>query len=161
MAEINLFRLLDQERLQQIPWTISTGTLGIEEFKAFKVASIPYTPCAMNAYCINWNNPEDVPILVWMTISRITVGAAGGATMDLGTSATASANSNNLMTVLDINATGLTNNRDDVGASGIAVQAMDANGGTTAWITGQVETAAATTLVGMLYILYTTLDYSD
>lgn len=120
-----------------------------------KVAAVSLAGGAANAFAFAWENPESVPIIVQkVTIDRTAAGGTATAVGDVGTAADATTHSDNLIDGVDLNATGPVDNITDKGSNGKTRQKLDAKGGTTAWITGQILTEAASALTGKVYIEY-------
>ena len=120
-----------------------------------KVTSVALTPGAANAFAFAWQNPESVAIMVQrILLDKTTAGGTATAVIDIGSAATATTHSDNLIDGADLNSTGLIDNISDAGSSGKARQRLDAHGGTTSFITGQILTEAAAALAGKAYIEY-------
>jgi len=161
MVSINVWRQLPRERRQLVPFTTSTGMAGQPWYKPFKVATIPLIAGAQNAFCLNWQNPESVPIMVFHVIINVTVAGVATSVIDLGPAIAVDTHSDTLIdgAALDGAPPYYLNSFDDAGGNGVAFALLNENGGTTDWITGQILTAAGTNLAGTVYILYTTMDY--
>ncbi|PKG32406.1 hypothetical protein, partial [Methanoregula sp.] len=120
-----------------------------------KIAAANLAGGAANAFAFAWENPESVPIIVQrVTLDRTAAGGTATAVADVGTAVDATTHSDNLIDGVDLNATGPVDNITDKGSNGKSRQRLDANGGTTAWITGQILTEAAAALTGKVYIEY-------
>jgi predicted RecA/RadA family phage recombinase len=132
------------------PGEVGSGSL--------KVAKVALTGGAANAFAFAWQNPEASAIAVTKVLLDITTaGGTATAVLDIGTGATATTHSDNLIDGIDANATGLSDNITEKGSNGKSRQRMDENGGTTDYLTGQILTEAATALVGNVYIHYEVL----
>ena len=155
MAEINIFRIVDRGRPQMVSYTTSTG---LSWFKPFKVAAIALRPGAQNAFAFNWQNPESCQIMIHLLAINLTTASGAASTMDIGTAVATDTAAANLLDTLNINTTGWFNGYTAVSA-GTPIQVVDENGGTTAWVTGQILDNTGLTLAGTIYIIYTTLDF--
>lgn len=146
---------------------LATGTATIEVKLAgpgetgegtLKVAKVALTAGAANAFAFAWQNPEASAIAVTRVLLDITTaGGTATAVLDIGTGATATTHSDNLIDGIDANATGLSDNITEKGSNGKSRQRMDANGGTTDYLTGQILVEKADNLVGNVYIHYEVL----
>jgi len=104
-------------------------------------------------------NPENVAVIVTRVFVDVTT--AGGtlnSLLDVGSATNATTSSDNLIDGVDINTTALYDNIDDQGSSGNSKQRLDANGGTTDWVTGTIIDADADNLEGNYVIEYVALD---
>lgn len=120
-----------------------------------KVATVALTAGIANAFALAWQNPESTAIMVQrVLVDLTTAGGTAGSLLNLGSAANATTTSDNLIDGLDINATGLFCNLDDHGTNGTSSARLDPSGGTTDYITGQILVAAASALVGNVYIEY-------
>jgi hypothetical protein len=99
-----------------------------------------------NAFMFAWQNPEASAITVLEVILDITTaGGTAGSLGDVGSAADATTHSNDMISGADLNAvTMYSSNRCK----------LDAKGGTTDYITGQILTANAGSLVGRYYVMY-------
>ena len=121
-----------------------------------KVASGALAAGNANAFAFAWQNPEAVKIFVHRVIVDVTTaGGTGSSVIDVGSGATATTASDNLIDGMDADATGPRDNVQDQGTNGKSRQKMDENGGTTDYITGQILVANAAALAGKYYIFYT------
>jgi hypothetical protein len=121
-----------------------------------KVAKVALTGGLENAFAFNWQNPEITAIFVQRILLDVThVAGTAGAIMNIGTAASTGTGSDNLIDGVDIQASvGLFDNVESKGANGKSRQRMDANGGATDWVCGQILTAAGSALTGNVYIEY-------
>lgn len=121
-----------------------------------RVAKVALAPGNANAFSFAWQNPEASAIIVHRVIvDRTTAGGTASSVLDIGTAANATTASDNLIDGLDANATGVADNIDDQGTNGKSRQRLDANGGTTDFITGRILVQNAASLAGNAYIYYT------
>lgn len=123
-----------------------------------KVAEVALTAGIVNAFALAWENPETVPIIVTRVLIDITTaGGTATAVLNVGTAGDATTTSDNLLGGIDANVTATYDNllAADAGSNGKTVQKLDKKGGTTAFITAQILTEAASSLVGNAYIFYT------
>ena len=121
-----------------------------------KVASGVLAAGNANAFAFAWQNPESTAILVHRVLINLTAaGGTGSSVINVGTGATATTASDNLIDGPDINTTNLFDNITDKGSNGKSKQKMDAMGGTTDYVTGQILVANAASLAGKYYIFYT------
>ncbi len=155
MAEVQVRLLDDSLKPRWVALTKSIGGLG--NFKQLKMASGTLTAGVTSAYAFAWQNPESVQIVVLKVIVKITGAGGAAGTLDIGTAATATTNSENLLDSISHNATVIYTNDVNGGAAGKGAQLMDASGGATSWITAQIMVADASSLVGTWYILYVPL----
>ncbi|MCB5277829.1 MAG: hypothetical protein LHW62_09075, partial [Candidatus Cloacimonetes bacterium] len=120
-----------------------------------KIVTAALTAGAANAFCLAWENPETVPILVTRILVDITTaGGTAAAVLDFGAAADATTTSATLLDGVDANAVAIYDNLLAANLGGTVVK-LDEKGGTTAFITGQILTADAAALVGNAYIFYT------
>ena len=111
-----------------------------------------------NDFAFAWQNPESSKIIVDRVILDITkAGGSASAVMDVGSAASATTHSDNLIDGVDINAVATYDNIGDGGTNGKSKQKLDEKGGTTDYITGQILTANAASLEGNVYIHYRTV----
>jgi hypothetical protein len=133
-----------------------TGTVDMPATR--KVVRVPLVPGAANAYAFAFQNPESANIIIERVMVNITTaGGTAGALLNVGTGATATTASSNLLTGLNINQTGVYDNLSDAGASGKSRALLNIAGGATSYITGQITTANASALAGTAYIVYFTV----
>lgn len=120
-----------------------------------KVATGALTAGLANAFAFAWENPESSRILVVRVLVDVTT-AGGTATsvIDVGPAADGTTHSDTLIDGADLNAAAIYDNIDDQGTNGLSKVGVDENGGTTSFITGQILTANASSLVGNYYIFY-------
>ena len=120
-----------------------------------KIVTAALTAGVQNAFCLAWENPEAVPILVTRILVDITTaGGTVGAVLDFGAAADANTHSATLLDGVDANAVAIYDNLLAANQVGTVVK-LDEKDGTTAFITGQILTADAAALVGNAYIFYT------
>ncbi len=120
-----------------------------------KMAKVALASGDENDFAFAWQNPERTPIIVTRVLVDITTaGGTASAVLDIGTAANATTKSDNLIDGLDVNTTGIFDNITDGGTNGKSRQRLDAKGGTTDYITGQILAAKAENLVGNVYIEY-------
>jgi len=120
-----------------------------------KVASGDLAAGAANAFAFAWQNPEPGKILVKRVMVDVTTaGGTATAVIDVGSAASATTHSDNLIDGADLNAIALYDNINDAGTNGKSKQKVDEKGGTTDYITGQILTEAASSLAGKYYIEY-------
>jgi predicted RecA/RadA family phage recombinase len=123
---------------------------------AIKVASVALAGGAENAIAAAWQNPEATKILVLNTIARITTpGATGGATVDVGKVANATATAKDIFDALAITAAGVFTSLISGGTAGVGSVVLDEKDGTNDYITAKILDAEAAALVGTMYIVYT------
>ena len=119
------------------------------------IAKVALTAGVANAYAFAWQNPEASKIIVEkILVNLATAGGTAGALMDIGMVANATSTADTLIDGLDINTTGLFDNRDDIGANGTTRQLVDEKGGASDYITGKILVQNAAALVGDVYIVY-------
>ncbi len=122
-----------------------------EERVAFGVLTSGVT----NTFMFAWQNPHNSAAIVKRVIVQITTaGGTGGSLGNIGTAANATTEGDNLLDGIDLNSTGLYDNIDDQGTNGAAKRIIDANGGTTDYVTGRITVANASSLVGTWRIEY-------
>jgi hypothetical protein len=133
-------------------WTGSLKNSIIEDNQGYihsgelRTASGALTAGNANAFTIAWQNPEAQAIWAQLMVELTTAGGTAGALLDAGSGASATTASDNLIDGADLNATNLL-------VSSAWVK-LDANGGATDWITGQILVANAASLVGRFYVKY-------
>jgi len=125
----------------------NTGVLTISDSHMKRVKTA-LSAGAQNAFCLAWQNPEDHAIIVTrLIVDLTTAGGTGTAELDFGPANDATTHSDGLIDGVDANAIAIYDNK--------SVCKLDAAGGTTDYITGQILTEAASALVGNAYIFYT------
>jgi hypothetical protein len=100
-----------------------------------------------NAFAFAWQNPHAYKVLVTEVLVNVTT--AGGtalSVLDVGSAANATTTGSDLINDADLNAIALYSN------TGMAI--VDEKDGTTDYVTGQILTANAASLVGKYYIKY-------
>jgi hypothetical protein len=122
------------------------NNLGYIHQGELRTASGALTAGNANAFAIAWNNPESQAIWAQLMVEITTAGGTAGALLDAGSAANATTTSDNLIDGADLNATNLL-------VSSAWVK-LDANGGATDWITGQILVANAASLAGKFYVKY-------
>lgn len=140
--------------------TLTKSVAGLENLRALKMVTGSLAAGAANAYMFAWQNPENVSIMVFRVMLRITTaGGTANSVGDVGSAATATTASDNLIDGCDLNATApvIYDNTIDQGTNGRGMQILDAKDGTTDYITGRILVANASTLVGSYYIFYVPL----
>ena len=141
--------------------TVKIADLNVTNAKlatdAQKVVEVALTAGIANVFALAWENPEAVPIMVNRVVIDITTaGGTADAVLNVGSGATAATASDNLIDGIDLNAVDIYDNLVvlDAGTNGNTVAKLDENGGTTAFITGQILVATAAAMVGNAYIFY-------
>lgn len=121
-----------------------------------KVARVALTGGNANAFAFAWANPETSKIIVSRVVVDVTTkSASAGALLDVGPGATATTHSDTLIDGLDIATAVITaDNITNKGDNGKSLCKLDAVGGTTAYITGQILAQNAAALAGYAYIFY-------
>jgi hypothetical protein len=133
----------------------NTGVLTISDSHMKRVKTA-LSSGAANAFCLAWQNPEDHAIIVTrLIVDLTTAGGTGTAELDFGPANDATTHADGLIDGVDANAIAIYDNIEDQGTNGQSVCKLDAAGGTTDYITGQILTEAANSLVGNAYIFYT------
>lgn len=99
-----------------------------------------------NAFAFAWQNPEAQAIWAQIMVEITMAGGTAGSVLDVGSAADATTHSDNLIDGADLNATNLL-------VSSAWVK-LDANGGATDWITGQILVQNAASLAGKFYVKY-------
>jgi len=100
----------------------------------------------------NWQNDQDVDVIVDLILVDVTTVATAACTLDIGYTATSAATSSDTMIDgVDVNAsTGVKNSIKNAGSNGVnAVRVVKAK-----WITASKKTGATAGLVGKYYIHY-------
>lgn len=130
--------------------------LGAVDTAGLKVARITLAGGNANAFAFAWANPETSKIIVSRVVVDVTTkGAVAGALLDVGPAANATTHSDTLINGLDIaTAVICADNITNKGSNGLSLCKLDAAGGTTAFITGQILVQNATALAGYAYIYY-------
>jgi len=139
--------------------TLTSSEASPDLMKSVKVASGALAGGNANAYAFAWQNPESVQILVVLCYLRVTAAGEATSVIDVGSAGDATTHSDNLIDAgaLDGTPTFYLNNINDGGTNGKAMQILDAKGGTTDYITGQILTANAPNLAGTYNIIYVPL----
>ena len=135
-----------------------SGEIVAAQMKAsyMKVVKVALTAGNADAYAFAWQNPESTAIMVHRVLLDITTeSATGGSVINIGSGATATTESDNLIDGGALTAAALLDNIDDQGTNGKSRQKLAAKGGATDHITGRIKTANAAALVGNVYIYYT------
>jgi hypothetical protein len=102
-----------------------------------------------------WQNPEDQAIVVLRLVLNVTTKTSGACTLDFGPAANGTTSNALLIDGLDGNAaTGVFDNIENGGSTGISTAKLAENGGATDYITGSKATGNAAGLVGYAYIYY-------
>jgi hypothetical protein len=118
------------------------------------VAKVALAAATGNAGLLSWQNPESSAILVTRFVADITTQATGAANADFGSDGDGTGTSDDLLDGQDIGTAAVVlDNIDDQGTNGQSVIRLDANGGTTDYITGTASADPAG-LVGNVYITY-------
>ena len=99
-----------------------------------------------NAFAFAWQNPEAQPIWAQVMVEITTAGGTAGSLLDVGSAADGTTHSDNLIDGADLNATNLLTTS--------AWVKLAANGGATDYITGQILSENAASLVGKYYVRY-------
>lgn len=132
--------------------SLNRGTIVPGESRS---VSGPLVAGAVNAFTFAWQNPEVVAVLVTRVLVDVTTaGGTATAVLDVGSAANATTHSDNLIDGANLNAIALYDNLGDPGINGKPKQKLDANGGATDYITGQILVEAAASLAGKYYITY-------
>jgi hypothetical protein len=136
--------------------TIIRGNRGWIASGEEMVASGALTAGNANAFALAWQNPHASAIVVTRVVIDITTpGGTALSVLDVGSAADATTHSDNLIDGMDLNTAGVYDNLDNPGVNGKSKQKVDANGGATDWVTGQILVANAAALAGKYYIYYT------
>ena len=115
------------------------------------------TAGAANAYAFAWRNPEAQDVLIQKVVIReTTAGGAAGSVMDVGITDNATSTAATLLENIDLN---YVNTFDSWVATDNGTQVdwmllQDSASATGGWITGQIQSANATNLVGGWYVEY-------
>lgn len=121
-----------------------------------KVSKVALAAGNANAFAFAWQNPESTKVLVHRVIVNVTTaGGTASSVINVGTAASATTTSDNLIDGMDANATGPRDNVSDGGTNGKSRQLLDEKDGTTDYVTGQILTQNAASLAGYAYIFYT------
>lgn len=121
-----------------------------------KVATGALIAGSANAFAFAWQNPETSKIIINRVFVNVTTkSATAGSLLDVGTGATATTHSDNLIDGLDIaTATVLADNVKNAGTNGKGLSLLDEKSGTTSYVTGQILVQNAAALAGKYYIVY-------
>jgi len=139
---------------------INTNAVGNDQLdpEAGKWVKVALASGDADDFAFAWQNPESSEIIVDRVILDIThAGGSASAVMDVGSAASGTTHSDNLIDGVDINTTAVYDNLGDGGTNGKTKQKLDENGGTTDYITGQILDANAASLEGNVYIHYRTV----
>lgn len=131
-------------------------TLAASDAAGLKIARVALAGGNANAFAFAWANPETTKIIVSRVVVDVTTkSATSGALLDVGPGATATTHSDTLIDGLDIaTAVICADNITNKGQNGLSLCKLDAVGGTTAYITGQILAQNAAALAGYAYIFY-------
>lgn len=132
------------------------GLVKTEIDSNLKVARVALAGGNANAFAFAWANPETSKIIVSRVVVDVTTkSATAGSLLDVGPGATATTHSDTLIDGLDIATAVITaDNITNKGSNGLSLCKLDAVGGTTAYITGQILVQNAAALAGYVYIFY-------
>lgn len=131
-------------------------TLAASDASGLKIARVALEGGSAGDFAFAWENPETSKIIVTRVVIDVTTkSASAGSLLGVGPGATETTPSNTLIDGLDIASTvicadNITNN----GVSGLSLCKLDAAGGTTTYITGQILAQNAAELAGYVYIFY-------
>lgn len=130
--------------------------LAAADAAGLKIARVALAGGNANAFAFAWANPETSKIIVSKVVVDVTTkSATSGALLDVGPGATATTPSDTLIDGLDIATAVITaDNITNKGDNGKSLCKLDAVGGTTAYITGQILVQNAAALAGYAYIFY-------
>jgi len=110
---------------------------------------------AANAFAFAWQNIEAQEIIVTRVLIDITTaGGTANSVLDVGGAPDSTTHSADLIDGIDLDAVDIYDNLGDGGVTGNNQIKLDATGGVTDWITGQILVADALNLVGKYYIEY-------
>ena len=131
-------------------------TLAASDAAGLKIARVALAGGNANAFAFAWANPETSKIIVTRLVVDVTTkGAVADALLDCGPAASATTASDLLIDGLDIaSAVICADNITNKGQNGLSLCKLDAVGGTTAYITGQILVQNAAALAGYAYIFY-------
>jgi len=157
MGEVNVIVRRPGERPIEKVIASGVSTICLGNLRALKLASGSLAAGNINAFAFAWQNPELVSIIVLEVVIDITTAGGAAGVLDVGTAANATTHSDNLLDGITHNAIDKVTNlyETDAGTNGRPIQVMDAKDGATDYITAQILTAAAASLAGSYYILYT------
>ena len=131
-------------------------TLAASDAAGLKIARVALAGGNANAFAFAWANPETSKIIVSRVVVNVTTkSATAGSLLDVGPGATATTHSDTLIDGLDIaTAVICADNITNKGSNGLSLCKLDAVGGATAYITGQILAQNAAALAGYAYIFY-------
>lgn len=131
-------------------------TLAASDAAGLKIARVALAGGNANVFAFAWANPESSKIIVTRVVVDVTTkSASAGSLLDVGPGATATTHSDTLIDGLDIATAVITaDNITNKGDNGKSLCKLDAVGGTTAYITGQILVQNAAALAGYAYIFY-------
>lgn len=130
--------------LAQVGYMRPSGAIASGEIRT---AAGSLTAGLANAFAFYWQNtlPQSI-IIVELMVDITTAGGTAGADLDAGSAASASTASSNLINDGDLNTVAV--------LVSTARVKLDPCGGTTDYVTGQILTQNASSLVGKWYITY-------
>ena len=155
MPDVITYIQKPNERPQVVTLQRNITPASLLRLRSLKVAKVALTPGAANAYAFAWQNPEDNAILITHVILDVTTAATLAAVLDVGSAATATTVSDNIMDAAALNAIAVVDHLLVAGAGAGGVQKLTVAGGATAWITGRILTQNAPDVAGYIYIEYT------
>lgn len=131
-------------------------TLAASDAAGLKVARVALIGGDADDFAFAWANPETSKIIVSRVVVDVTTkSATDGSRLNVGPGATATTPSDTLIDGLDIaTAVICADNIINKGDNGRFLCTLDAVGGTTAYITGQILVQNAAALAGYAYIFY-------
>lgn len=116
--------------------------------ETMKVGRADLAGGAKNAFAFSWQNPESTPVMVTGGLIYVSSAGAAGSTMDIGSAADDATHGDDLLVGAPLDLA----TPNAIAFTGVAL--LDAFGGATDHVTGQILSAAATALEGKVFIFY-------
>jgi len=148
-----LTKILDN---RERPEYLDTGSQYVNpaDVRSLKRAKVKFTNGAANAVAFAWQNPETNKILVTRVVLDVTTAATLAATLNVGTSADAVTDSNNILALSPLNAIAVIDHLLVSGTGLGKVFKLDEKDGVTDYITGTIKAQNSATTVANIYIEY-------
>jgi len=127
-----------------------TPSVAVPRWGGEKTVKVPLAAVDTAAGILSWANPESVPVIVTGVLVDVTTQSSGACTISIGTSATGTTSSANLIDTLSVAAAGSFDNITDKGTNGKSRQRLAVG----SYVTGSTASGASAGLVGNAYITY-------
>lgn len=143
--------MAERERLgKATAKTFMGAATGARVNRLLKVAAVPMNAVDSNGGVFAWANPEGVPILIDSVVLDITTPSGAACSVSVGTGATATSYSANLIDTASVAAATQVDNFSNKGTNGRSSGKVSAG----QFVTGSKITGLTAGLAGMAYISY-------